>query len=139
MQVEKIALKDTHSFSSILLNYLSQSEELKPFYSFAPTMDGIIEATHTHQLGTNERAILRDALLQQYQDVALSDSSRANIQSLANTNTFTITTGHQLNIFTGPLYFIYKIVSVINACKSLNQKHPEPSFCACILDGNGRS
>ncbi len=128
MQVEKIALKDTHSFSSILLNYLNQNEDLKPFYSFAPTMDGIIEATHTHQLGTNERAILRDALLQQYQDVALSDSSRANIQSLANTNTFTITTGHQLNIFTGPLYFIYKIVSVINACKSLNNKHPELHF-----------
>ncbi len=128
MQVEKIALKDTHSFSSILLNYLSQSKDLKPFYSFAPTMEGIIEATHTHQLGAKERAILRDALLQQYKDVELSDSSRSNIQSLANTNTFTITTGHQLNIFTGPLYFIYKIVSVINACKSLNQKHPDLHF-----------
>jgi len=128
MQVEKIALKDTNSFSSILLNYLDQSEDLMPFYSFPPTEKGIIDATHTHKLGTNERAILRDALLQQYREVELSDSSRSNIQSLANSNTFTITTGHQLNIFTGPLYFIYKIVCVINACKSLNEKHPDLHF-----------
>ncbi len=128
MQVKKIALKDTHSFSSILLNYLNQQEDLKPFYTFPPTDDGILEATKTHPLGTSEREILRDALLQQYQEVDLTKSSRSNIESLAKANTFTITTGHQLNIFTGPLYFIYKIVSVINACKSLNQQHPDLHF-----------
>jgi bacillithiol biosynthesis cysteine-adding enzyme BshC len=39
-----------------------------------------------------------------------------------------VTTGHQLNIFTGPLYFIYKIVTVINACIELKKAYPEYNF-----------
>ena len=29
---------------------------------------------------------------------------------------------------TGPLYFIYKIISTINLCKQLKEKHPELNF-----------
>ncbi|HYC85319.1 MAG TPA: bacillithiol biosynthesis cysteine-adding enzyme BshC, partial [Chryseosolibacter sp.] len=32
------------------------------------------------------------------------------------------------NIFTGPLYFIYKIVTVINTCKELGRRHPHFKF-----------
>ena len=32
------------------------------------------------------------------------------IKRLSDKNTFTVTTGHQLNLFTGPLYFFYKII-----------------------------
>jgi hypothetical protein len=39
-------------------------------------------------------------------------------------NTFTVTTGHQLNLFTGPLYFLYKIISTINLTKELKAKYP---------------
>ncbi|WP_416171478.1 bacillithiol biosynthesis protein BshC [Algoriphagus boritolerans] len=42
--------------------------------------------------------------------------------------TFTVTTGHQLNLFTGPLYFIYKIVSTINLAKNLQSAYPEYHF-----------
>ena len=43
-------------------------------------------------------------------------------------NTFTVTTGHQLNIFTGPLYVIYKIISVIKLSRMLSQKYPKYKF-----------
>jgi bacillithiol biosynthesis cysteine-adding enzyme BshC len=43
-------------------------------------------------------------------------------------NSYTITTGHQLNIFTGPLYFLYKIVSTINLTKQLTKEFPENNF-----------
>ncbi len=51
-----------------------------------------------------------------------------NIKLLNNSNTFTITTGHQLNLFTGLLYFLYKIISTIKLCKDLEIKCPENIF-----------
>jgi uncharacterized protein YllA (UPF0747 family) len=41
-----------------------------------------------------------------------------------NPDTYTVTTGHQLNIFTGPVYCIYKIVSTINLAKKINEENP---------------
>ena len=37
-------------------------------------------------------------------------------------------TGHQLNLFTGPLYFLYKIISTINLCKELKKAYPTYHF-----------
>ncbi|HBS12012.1 MAG TPA: bacillithiol biosynthesis cysteine-adding enzyme BshC, partial [Flavobacteriaceae bacterium] len=51
-----------------------------------------------------------------------------NIQSLLSKNTFTITTGHQLNLFTGPLYFLYKIVSVLNLVEQLKIEFSDHNF-----------
>ncbi|MEM7185166.1 MAG: bacillithiol biosynthesis cysteine-adding enzyme BshC, partial [Bacteroidota bacterium] len=47
---------------------------------------------------------------------------------LAQPNTFTVTTGHQLNLFTGPLYFLYKIFSVINLAEQLQKRYPKAQF-----------
>jgi len=63
------------------------------------------------------RTILVEVLKKQYQNVNFSSLTKQNIESLKQDNTFTITTGHQLNLFTGPLYFLYKIVSAINLTK----------------------
>ena len=43
-------------------------------------------------------------------------------------NTYTVCTGHQLSLLTGPIYFIYKIISTINLTKILNKKYPEFNF-----------
>ena len=67
-------------------------------------------------------------LKQQYSECSVDQKVLLNIDLINETNTFTVTTGHQLNIFTGPLYFIYKIVTVINACKKLSEKYPEYNF-----------
>ncbi|CAF2659854.1 unnamed protein product [Rotaria sp. Silwood2] len=40
-----------------------------------------------------------------------------------NLDTYTVTTGHQLNIFTGPLYFIYKVISTINLAKKISEEN----------------
>jgi bacillithiol biosynthesis cysteine-adding enzyme BshC len=47
---------------------------------------------------------------------------------LAGKETYTITTGHQLNLFTGPLYFLYKIVSTINLSRQLKEAYPDKEF-----------
>jgi uncharacterized protein YllA (UPF0747 family) len=54
--------------------------------------------------------------------------TQQNIEALNNSNTFTVTTGHQLNLFSGPLYFLYKIISTINLTTELKAKYPTYNF-----------
>jgi bacillithiol biosynthesis cysteine-adding enzyme BshC len=74
------------------------------------------------------RVILQETLRNQYKNFEISALTQNNIDLLSNENTFTITTGHQLNVFTGPLYFIYKILHVIRLCEALKNEFPTFNF-----------
>ena len=50
-----------------------------------------------------------------------SKSQMDNLELLANENTFTITTGHQLTLFAGPLYLIYKVLHVVRLSEEFNK------------------
>lgn len=58
-----------------------------------------------------------------------------NISLLKDDNTFCITTAHQLNIFTGPLYVIYKIVTSIRISEALKELFPEYNFVPVYVMG----
>lgn len=75
-----------------------------------------------------QRLLLQDALKLQYGQMVISESVNDNIHALSNSNTFTVTTGHQLSLFTGPLYFIVKILHVIKMCEGLKAKYPNNHF-----------
>src|SRR5690606_31940934 len=57
-----------------------------------------------------------------------SEFSIKNIELLKSEKTFTVTTGHQLCLFTGPSYFIYKIISTINLAEELKKEFPVYDF-----------
>lgn len=128
MKLEKITLGETGSFSSLFLDYLAQKEELKAFYNQFPTPDVFGKLIEERNFNSDKRQVLADELTRQYEGLTLDQSVQNNIESLRSDNTFTITTGHQLNIFTGPLYFIYKILTVINACNDLKKQYPDQNF-----------
>ena len=75
-----------------------------------------------------QRELLANTLQQQYQGQSQHEAVQSNIEALRQPNTFTVTTGHQLALFTGPLYFIYKIVSTIKLAEQLKQQHPQHNF-----------
>ncbi|RZK50373.1 MAG: bacillithiol biosynthesis cysteine-adding enzyme BshC [Pedobacter sp.] len=127
MKATYVSYKDTHSFSKLSLDYLAGEPSLYPFYKFKPSFEGLEEALTNRKFKGN-RLILKEVLLKQYADLETSDAVRSNIEKLADEGTYTITTGHQLNIFTGPLYFIYKIVSAIKLAAELAAKYPHLSF-----------
>lgn len=126
--LEKIDLEKTGKFSSFFLDYVSENEDLRPFYNLSPKPENFIVQIKQKDFSNEKREILADILLEQYKGITIKESVIANIESLKKNNTYTITTGHQLNIFTGPLYFIYKIITVINACKRLNESYPDYNF-----------
>lgn len=128
MKATYIDYKDTNSFSKTLLAYLDGNADLADFYGQAPTFEGFARQIEQKRSFEN-REVLVAALREQY--AGLLDSSPAvaqNIGVLSAESTFTVTTGHQLNIFTGPLYFIFKIVTAIRLAKDLKEKFPDKDF-----------
>ncbi|PJJ80453.1 bacillithiol biosynthesis cysteine-adding enzyme BshC [Mucilaginibacter auburnensis] len=138
MDVACISYKDTGFFSSTVTDYIEGKPELKPFYGYKPDFDGFAELLKNKKVIAN-REILSNVLNEQYQIIVkyariwnsnfcIPGAVQNNINLLKEDNTYTITTGHQLNIFAGPLYFIYKIVTAIKLAQQLKEKHPDKNF-----------
>ena len=132
MPTDCIPFRDTTYFSSLICDYLEASKTLEPFYNKFPNLENfkaqIEEKRHSEGVSESHRKLLVSSLKNQYKNFNVSEITNQNIESLKLKETFTVTTGHQLNIFTGPLYFVYKIISAINLCKSLKTTYPGYHF-----------
>jgi bacillithiol biosynthesis cysteine-adding enzyme BshC len=130
MSVHHIPFSATGYFSKLICDYLDEKPELSEFYGNFPDVAGFknqLESKKT-AFSAPSRQLLSDALKQQYINTIISDEAAQNLELLLNENTFTVTTGHQLNIFTGPLYFLYKIVTAINLADRLKKEFPQQNF-----------
>ncbi|PKQ44822.1 bacillithiol biosynthesis cysteine-adding enzyme BshC [Confluentibacter flavum] len=132
MALEDISFKKTGYFSSLICDYLDEKPELKPFYNRFPSLENfkkqIQEKEQSKFISESQRHVLVSVLKKQYAQIETSEMTVENIASLKSNNTFTVTTGHQLNLFTGPLYFLYKIVSTINLTETLKSAYPGYNF-----------
>lgn len=117
MQVARIAYADTERFSAPVLDHLSGDPFIRELLPLAPTIDGLEQAAHAKTFGAEDRAVLVSALARQTAHMVLHPAAKANIERLAQPECFTITTGHQLCLFTGPLYVPYKILNVIRLAR----------------------
>ena len=130
MHLSKVPFSQTNAFTNFFLDYIYQNAKLEPFYGRYPNPDNfkpqIIEKQKSFP--RKNREIVSVVLENQYQNIPLKDIVLDNIRSIREDNTFTVVTGHQLNICTGPLYFIYKIITVINTCRVLKDRYPDFNF-----------
>jgi bacillithiol biosynthesis cysteine-adding enzyme BshC len=126
MNKQTISLSDTGQFSSLFLDYMEQKENLQPFFQRFPSLVNFNEQVQSRQFDTYKREVLRTVLREQY--AHFPPLVQAQIDSVTNENTFTVTTGHQLNIFGGPLYLIYKLITTINLAKRLQETYPQYHF-----------
>jgi bacillithiol biosynthesis cysteine-adding enzyme BshC len=132
---QHIPYHDTGYYSSIVLDYLSQKKELNNFYSFSPTLDGIESAIIEKQKQVVDRATLVKVLQEQYKAVEAGEVVTNNIHSLLSDDTFTVCTAHQPNLFTGPLYFVYKILHTIKLAAHLKAKFSKYNFVPVFYMG----
>jgi bacillithiol biosynthesis cysteine-adding enzyme BshC len=135
-KAQNISYRDTGYFSKIITDYLSQNNLLQNFYQHPANLQGIKNAiTGRKKINTN-RQLLADQLEQQYFSVETSERVKNNIFALKDENTFTVCTAHQPNIFTGHLYFIYKIIHTIKLADTLNHDLPENKFVPVFYVGS---
>lgn len=131
MNASYIDYQETQCFSPTILRYLDHDPQLAPFLSHWPRLEGFSELLRNKPVGI-DRTLLVGVLKEHYARSIHFDQTdqkvQQNIELLNLENTFTITTGHQLNLFTGPLYFIFKIVTTINLARELAIQFPEKNI-----------
>src|SRR5262245_40815373 len=131
----RIPYRQTGCFTKTVVDYIDQANSLKEFYNYQPTIQGIKKAINERKQFKYNRDILVQELNKQYASVTVSGSVKKNIDLLASNNTFTFTTAHQNNIFTGPLYFIYKILHTIKLAEFCKANFPEYNFVTVFYIG----
>lgn len=82
------------------------------------------------------RPVLVSALQQQYEGVDTNGAVANNIAALQDAHTFTVCTAHQPNLFTGPLYFLYKILHAIRLAAEMEAAHPGHRFVPVYYMGS---
>lgn len=122
MVCKKVQFSETGFFSPLFLDYLAEAERLADFYSYRPDTHSAGKALEEIKRYHFGRKLISTVLAEQNPDM------NQLAEKLLDENTFTVCTGHQLCLFTGPLYFIYKIVSTINLAEELKAKHPGCNF-----------
>jgi bacillithiol synthase len=133
---QNIPYQSTGFFSKLVVDYISQAQQLQPFYSFTATIEGVKEAISQRKKYPTNRKALVDTLAKQYATIDSTEKIKANIDALLFDNTFTITTAHQPNIFTGHLYFIYKILHTVKLAEEFKKQLPENNFVPVYYMGS---
>ncbi len=127
---------DTKAFSNIFLDYINKDEFLKDFYDKYPNIENfILQIEQKKDFSQENRNILVNSLKNQYEqlqkaqpDTNIQNAVTQNIENLALSNTFTVTTGHQLTFLGSPAYFVYKILTTIKLAQQLKTQYPEYNF-----------
>lgn len=135
-EYEYIPYQNTGKFTQIVLDYLSGADKLSAFYDGKPDLSGIKKAIENRKKHPVNRALLVQQLSEQYAGTAGSDVVMRHIKLLSDENTFTICTAHQPNLFTGHLYFIYKIMHVIKLADQLAKDLPGYQFVPVFFMGS---
>lgn len=133
---QQLSYRQTGAFSKLVLDYLEDAEALRSFYSYRPDWKGMKEAIALRKTFATNRLVLVQHLKEQYASVQMQDAVKTNIDLLLQQNTFTITTAHQPNLFTGPLYFLYKILHAVKLAADCKQQFPENHFVPVFYMGS---
>ncbi len=120
MQRISFPYRDTGRFSPLVLDYLDANPGLREFYRWSADEDGLYAAAQARTFNIAARNVLCDALEKQYTALPMQAPVRRSLDLLRKSNTLTVTTGHQLCLFTGPLYVPFKILNVVRLARALS-------------------
>jgi len=133
---EYLSYQQTGYFSKLVTDYLQAHKNLSQFYTHPVSIEGIKQAIEARKKTSHHRQLLVDVLTEQYRGINLTAVQNKHLLQLLLPNTFTITTAHQPNIFTGHLYFIYKILHTIQLAKNLAEQLPGNNFVPVFYMGS---
>ncbi len=135
MDITKIPFSALPMLAKTDRAYAENDSLLRPFYKYEVIVDNFLKVIADKKNDRTNRKTLTEVLNTQYKNLDRFDAVDRNISSLISENTFTITTAHQPSLFLGPLYFVYKIFSVIRLTELLTEKFPDYKFVPVFVIG----
>ena len=117
-------------FSKEEIDLIYKQEQLSEFIGLPFALENFEKQLNTKQksFSDEQRLVLADTLEENYASLPKNKLANAQIKLLKNKNTYTITTGHQLCLYGGPLYFFLKIIHTIRLCEVLKDHYPDYNF-----------
>lgn len=99
-------------YPKIITDYLSGELKSKSIIDWEYPQDQLVSKKRKRYSSKN-RSVVHKALLEQYASFDLTEKESLHIELFSKENTCTITTGHQLMLLGGPMFFYTKIMDVI--------------------------
>ena len=119
--IETIALsrKNLNLFSNEELDLIYNQSELQDLIGLPFSSANIKNQIDLKKesFDQTKRALISKTLEENYREIDNKEAVTKNINLLKENSTFTITTGHQICLYGGPLYFFIKILHVIKLCE----------------------
>jgi len=125
--IERIPYESTGHFGPWVRDYLSDAESLRPFFHRRPERQSLIDqAAERSDFPMERRRVLVEVLREQYARCSISVEGllQTNLDRLEQPDSRTVVTGHQLNLFGGPLYVLYKLAHIVAQARELNASGP---------------
>jgi bacillithiol biosynthesis cysteine-adding enzyme BshC len=160
-KANSITYRSTGLFTALINDYIEAKGTAQSFVNYAANKEGYKKAIEQRASFPTNRKVLVEVLQNQYTQLAkdINDTNvlnknnnnalnnslntkeafalvNVNVNLLLKENTFTVTTAHQPNIFTGPLYFFYKILHTIQLATELKKQFPEHNFVPVYYMGS---
>ncbi|MCB0584709.1 MAG: bacillithiol biosynthesis cysteine-adding enzyme BshC [Phaeodactylibacter sp.] len=135
MEIRQLPFSQVPYLSKRDQSYTMGAPELRPFYRYDTERSSFAQAIEDKKKDNTDRKTLVETLREQYSNLETSQPVKDNIESLLKENTFTLVTAHQPSLFTGPLYYIYKIISTINLAETLREQYPGYNFVPVFISG----
>lgn len=125
-----INCKSVNFYPKLIQQYIDNELKNKQIVDFDYSENELKRQLKNRSYSAEQRAVLVNALQKQYQGFDLTNAEKNNLAHLNNSNCFTITTGHQLVLLGGPLFFYSKILDVVQLAKKMSSasNHVVPIF-----------
>lgn len=123
-----LSYAQTGYFSKIVVDYIDQAPALESFYTFPVSLEGITASIERRKQFAGGRKLLVHELKRRYAELPAHNLVQENIEKLLDDNSFTICTAHQPCVFTGSLFFVYKILHAIKLAEHCKASLPEYNF-----------
>ncbi len=135
MEIHQIPFDKVPYLSKRDQAYQQADPKLRPFYKYEVTLEAFSQAMEDKKKDETNRKVLVEVLKEQYKALETTPAVLKNIEALAQENTFTIVTAHQPSLFTGPLYYIYKIISALKLASRLNERYSGKRVVPVFISG----
>lgn len=131
MRKTLLAFDKVPQFAKTDVAYAIGDPRLTPFYTYPPSLNAFPNAIVEKAKADFPRETLVQVLQEQYSNLPASSKVSDNIAALLRPDVFTVATAHQPSLFLGPLYFLYKALSVLRLAEDAStqtDRHIVPVF-----------